>query len=214
MFSFWRNASCRQLVGNKRALTTMTADPIIATRLWVERFVYKQGLCPWAGSVLPKPYMKIDLLSGNSNNDASLLRICDRVMVEATQLSKIDSVEKTTLLVLPEYKQFESFLELIDVIDQLLDSEGLDEHVQCAHFHPDYQFADSDYDSVENYTNRSPFPVLHLLKVKDVAKGIEDYGEDTSAIWTRNKETMRSLGMKKLRQINAAILKDAQGTQS
>ena len=192
----------------------MTADPVIATRLWVERFVYKQGLCPWAGGVLTKTYMKIEALPGNSDNDASLLRICDRVMAEATQLSKIDSEEKTTLLVLPEYKEFESFLELIDVIDELLDSEGLDEHVQCAHFHPDYQFADSDYDSVENYTNRSPFPVLHLLKVKDVAKGIADYGEDTSAIWNRNKVTMRSLGIKKLRQINADILNDAQGTHT
>ena len=64
-------------------------------------------------------------------------------------------------------------------------------------------------ESVENYTNRSPYPVLHLLRVRDVARGIQEYGGDTAPIWQKNKETMKALGLAAIKAINKQILEDA-----
>lgn len=75
--------------------------------------------------------------------------------------------------------------------------------------HTDYRFQDSpSQDDADNYTNRSPFPVFHLLKVEEVTKAINDYG-DTSMIWKNNKKVMNQLGVEKLKEINKKILVDA-----
>ena len=112
---------------------------------------------------------------------------------------------------LPEFHDFYCFLELIEIIETIFESEGIDEFIQLAHFHPNYVFEDSnDEDNdVENYTNRSPYPILHLLKVKDVSNAIDQYDGDTDQIWKRNKSHMKVLGIEKLKQINENILKDA-----
>lgn len=196
----------------------------VATRLWVERVVFNQGLCPWAGSVLPKGYMKVTTTVMNVDNDASLLQLCDAILSEATSLAQSDNkkdgastsssdeqpiTHKTTLVVVPNYRAFDDFLQLVDILETLLESEGIDQHIQLAHFHPQYQFENSSVDDVENYTNRSPFPVIHLLRTDDVAKGIAEYG-DTSVIWERNQATLRSLGIEKIKEMNAQILRDAE----
>jgi hypothetical protein len=145
------------------------------------------------------------------NSDARLLQLCDTIMSEAMSLASDEQLvaHKTSLVVVPDYKSFDDFLELIDICETLLESEGIDEFVQLAHFHPKYQFENSSEDDVENYTNRSPYPVIHLLRTDDVAKGIAEYG-DTSVIWERNKATLRSLGIAKIKEMNVQILRDAE----
>jgi hypothetical protein len=139
----------------------------VATRLWVDRFVFGQGMCPWSGSVLVGNKMKICTLYGDGKGN-EILDITESIIKEVELLHDNDSEgdPTTTLIVIPGYKKFDDFLDLVDIVNGLFEVDGIDDYIQLAHFHPDYSFADSvDENDVENYTNRSPFPVLHLLQV-------------------------------------------------
>jgi hypothetical protein len=183
-----------------------------ATRLWVERFVFGQGMCPFAGAVLGDNKMKMRTLYGDGE-ETSIVQLSDEIIKEAKLLSCDDADPSTTLIVVPDFKDFHEFLELVDIVEGLFEIDGIDEQVQLATFHPDYMFADSiDKNDVDNYTNRSPFPVLHLLRVSEVSDAIESYnidGRDTSIIWQKNKETMKMMGISKIKDITAKILVDA-----
>lgn len=188
-----------------------------ATRLWVERIVMGQGLCPWAASTLVDNKLRICTIPGGADgSDESLLEICNEILRETELLyageGEGSDEASTTLIVLPDFKEFDTFLELVDVIEEVFDKEDIDEFLQVAHFHPKYVFADSDTPEleIENYTNRSPFPLIHLLKVHEVTDAIESYKDgDTSTIWKRNKVTLRALGIDKVKAIGAKILVDA-----
>jgi uncharacterized protein len=188
----------------------------IATRLWVERVVMGQGLCPWAAGTLVGSKLRICTINGGASGDESLLEVCEKIIEESRSLFEkaANNVEEssTTLIVLPEFKNFEAFLDLVDIIEGLFDKENIDEFLQVAHFHPDYVFADSDTPEaeIENYTNRSPFPIIHLLKVDEVTNAIDSYNNgDTSTIWKKNKVTLRALGIEKVKAIGKKILEDA-----
>ena len=86
-----------------------------------------------------------------------------------------------------------------------MEEEGKDTEIQVASFHPQYQFAGTSAESVENWTNRSPFPMIHLLRVADVRSALKKFSGDTDDIWCRNQEQMRTLGACKIQNINAKI---------
>lgn len=188
----------------------------VATRLWVERFVMGHGMCPWAASTLTGNRLRICTIPGGVGTEEGMLEVCDNILEEARKLVEEDCSDdrqtSTTLIILPDFKCFDAFLELADVIEGVFDAENVDEFLQVATFHPDYKFADSDTEDldIENFTNRSPFPVIHLLKVKEVSDAIESYNNgDTSTIWKKNKLTLKALGMEKVKAISAKILVDA-----
>lgn len=187
----------------------------VATRLWVERFVMGQGMCPWAGTVLVGEKLRIRTLYGDSDDDQKIVQLCENIIFEAKIL--YDNEDKslgetsTTLIVLPDLKDFDKFLELVDIVDGLFEQEDIDEYLQVAHFHPQYIFADSTEpeNEIENYTNRSPFPLIHLLKVEEVSAAIESYG-DTSLIWKNNKRVLRKMGLESIKALAAKILVDTE----
>ena len=189
----------------------------IATRLWVERVVMGQGLCPWAAGTLVGSKLRICTVYGGASGDSeSLLEVCEKIIEESKSLYEKaeNNVEEssTTLIVLPEFKDFEAFLDLVDIIEGVFEKEDIDEFLQVAHFHPDYVFADSNTpeNEIENYTNRSPFPIIHLLKVDEVSDAIDSYNNgDTSTIWKKNKVTLRTMGIEKMKAIGVKILADA-----
>eukprot|EP00596_Hydrurales_sp_CCMP1899_P010928 CAMPEP_0119052464 /NCGR_PEP_ID=MMETSP1177-20130426/73754_1 /TAXON_ID=2985 /ORGANISM="Ochromonas sp, Strain CCMP1899" /LENGTH=129 /DNA_ID=CAMNT_0007032041 /DNA_START=350 /DNA_END=736 /DNA_ORIENTATION=- len=129
--------------------------------------------------------MKLCTLHGDGKGK-KILDFTESIIKEIELLHDNDSESNpsTTLIVIPDFKKFDDFLDLIDILNGLLEVDGIDKYIQLAHFHPDYAFADSDEDDIENYTNRSPFPVLHLLQVSEVTKAIDGYNNgDTSPIW-------------------------------
>jgi hypothetical protein len=189
----------------------------VATRLWVERFVMGHGMCPWAASTLTGNRLRICTLPGGTKGtEEDTLKMCDDILEEARKLIEEDSSDdrqtSTTLIILPDFKDFDAFLEMADIIEGIFDEENIDEFLQVATFHPDYKFADSDTKDleIENFTNRSPFPIIHLLKVKEVSDAIESFNNgDTSTIWKKNKLTLKAMGMEKVKAIGAKILVDA-----
>ena len=113
----------------------------------------------------------------------------------------------TTLLILASAcTRFDDFLDLAAIAEQLLLDQGYEGVYQLASFHPEYCFAGSDQNDAANYTNRSPYPMLHIIRETDIAQALQSY-QNPEQIPERNIELTRKLGLKKMQTQLAAILK-------
>ncbi|NLW96789.1 MAG: DUF1415 domain-containing protein [Xanthomonadaceae bacterium] len=159
-------------------------------RRWLERAVIGLNLCPFARAVYAKGQVRI-VVSDASTPRALLAQLGEEMaLLRDTPAEGIDTTLLVHPLVLAEFLDFNDFL---DEADALLEAMELDGVLQVASFHPDYQFADSGPDDVENLTNRAPWPILHLLREDSVARAVEAF-PDPDAIVQRNIERVRALG--------------------
>ena len=167
-------------------------DTVIAlTQAWIADAVIGLNLCPFAKSVYVK--QQIRYVVSHADNEADLAQ---QLLNELQHLQAADpELLDTTLLIHPRVLQdFYDYNNFLDVADQVLEDADLDGTIQIASFHPQYQFADALPDDIDNYTNRSPFPVLHLLRESSIDRAVAAYPE-ASAIFERNIATMRDLGV-------------------
>lgn len=173
----------------------MNTNVIEAVRLWVQRLVVDLNLCPFARRELVKN--RVRFIVTDAQNEEQLLRA---LQVELEQLERDTAIE-TTLLIHPQVLQhFYDYNQFLDVADQLLVQMRLDGVYQIASFHPEYQFAGTAPDAAENYSNRSPYPLLHLLREDSLERAIASY-PDVGQIPTRNIALMNSLGNDKLKAL-------------
>ena len=113
-------------------------------------------------------------------------------------------VRDTTLLIAPHgWPDFLVFNDFLDQADRVLRKTKLDGVLQIASFHPQFQFADSEPDALSNYTNRAPFPTLHLLREDSVERAVDTAGGDADAIVERNLKTLQELGAEGWRALMA-----------
>lgn len=166
---------------------------------WVSQTVIGLGLCPWAKGAILSPDTRI--ISSSAATEDDLLK--DLEIEMASLLALKHSANATTLVVCrpPLLQDFEEFNAMIGEVDDLVDDCGFSGLLQVASFHPDYRFAGEE--SITSYTNRSPYPVFHLLREKEVTVAIKNYAKDTSKIWQRNQEVMKSIGEKELSKLVA-----------
>ncbi len=166
----------------------MLSDPVATTRRWIERIVIGLNLCPFARRVFDGEMIRYSVSDAKSTDQ---LRI--DLERELRDLSATSSVE-TTILIHPFVLQdFLDYNDFLSEADELLASLGLIGVIQIASFHPDYRFAGTEHDAVENFTNRSPHPMLHLLREESVSK-VADDPEFLAEIPNRNIALLRSLG--------------------
>jgi hypothetical protein len=173
----------------------MTGGPsedevVKATRDWLEKAVIGLNLCPFAKSV--HLHDRIRYCVSAATSQAQLL---EDLMAELRALDSADPAQcETTLLIHPrvlaEFLDYNAFLAQADDAVRELGLEGV---LQVASFHPRYQFADAGADDIENYTNRSPYPMLHLLREASVERVVTTY-PDTTDIYRKNIATLRALG--------------------
>lgn len=165
-------------------------DLIAATRIWLEKAVIGLNLCPFAKSVYVKNQVRF-VVSEASHVDG-LLEELDR---ELDLLATTDPAEiDTTLFIVPSLlDDFYVFNDLLEIVDAMPEEHGLEGVIQIASFHPRFQFADTEPDDMGNYTNRSPFPTLHLIREASIARAAESF-PDASAIFERNIEVVEKLG--------------------
>ncbi|MEM9836786.1 MAG: DUF1415 domain-containing protein [Bacteroidota bacterium] len=164
-------------------------DPIEATRNWVESFVVKLGLCPFAAQ--PMLENTVRFCACTSDVLAEQLTF---VRQEISLLQRKSSQEiMTTMIVFPQgLTNFYDFLDFIEANEVQLSQLQLGDFVQLAHFHPHYMFAGVPPEDPANATNRSPFPVIHLLRVKEMSDAIKSYPE-VDKIPERNIALLRNL---------------------
>lgn len=163
---------------------------VAATRQWLERAVIGLNLCPFAKSVYVKEQVRYVVAPANTPE-----QLLETLMDELQHLSDTSPEQiDTTLLIHPfVLNDFEDYNEFLDVADVALEDMQLEGELQVASFHPDYQFADTDANDISNFTNRAPYPILHLLREDSIARAVEAFPE-AEAIFEKNIETMEKLG--------------------
>jgi hypothetical protein len=168
------------------------ADIILPVRKWVESMVIGLNLCPFARREWMGDRVRLFVSEARSAED--LLVDLD----EELSLLGGDSTLETTLLIHPwVLSDFQDYNQFLNVADNLLQHKGLDGVFQVASFHPDYQFADTEPGDVENATNRSPFPILHLLRERSISGAVAGH-PDPSRIPEDNKKLLNEMGKEKV----------------
>jgi hypothetical protein len=166
-------------------------EVIAAMRLWVEKAVIGLNLCPFAKSVYVKNQVRF--VVSHAHHLDGFLEDLDR---ELDFLAEADpQVVDTTLLIHPTLlPDFEDFNDLSIIAESAVEEHGLEGVIQVASFHPRFQFADTDPDDIGNYTNRAPFPTLHLIREESLARAVEAI-PNAEDIFERNIETLQHLGL-------------------
>jgi hypothetical protein len=164
---------------------------ITATRAWVDKAVIGLNLCPFAKAVQVKGQVRYVASQASTSKELADELVRELQLLQAAAPEEID----TTLLIHPGVlTDFYDYNDFLGIADEILSRLGLEGELQIASFHPDYQFADAAPDAIENYTNRSPYPTLHLIRESSLDKAVEAF-PDAADIFEKNIETMRRLGI-------------------
>lgn len=174
------------------------ADQVIAaTRKWLERAVIGLQLCPFAAAAHLNDRVRYCVSA-----QRSAVGLLEDLSDELRALRDADPLKcETTLLIHPQVlTDFCEYNDFLDACDAAVAELGFEGELQVASFHPHYQFAGTDAQDIENYTNRSPYPMLHLLREASVARAVANFPH-IDRIGTTNKETLLRLGHEGWRQL-------------
>lgn len=146
-------------------------DPIIqATRYWLQNSVIAFNFCPFA-----KPVFKADAIDyrviDTQQTELQLKTVAD----ELQRLELQPEIETSLLIFAQGLNDFHHYLDWLELANQLLIDLGYEGHFQLASFHPDYCFAEVKSDDASNYTNRSPYPILHIIREESIEKALKHY---------------------------------------
>jgi hypothetical protein len=160
------------------------------TRRWISSFVIALGLCPFARRVFDAGQIRYVISHARDENTLSNDLASELHLLLASPCTQIE----TTLLIHPHVLgNFLDYNDFLGVVDELLEELHIRGTIQVASFHPQYRFAGTELNAAENYTNRSPYPMLHLLRETSVSQAADAFDE-IRKIPRRNIETMRNLG--------------------
>lgn len=160
------------------------------TQVWLLRAVIGLNLCPFAKSVHVKGQIHYSVSQAQTPQD-----LLQDLIQELKDLAAHDPVARdTTLLIAPHcLTDFLDFNDFLAEADQALVDLQLEGVLQIANLHPDYQFAGTRPDDITNFTNRSPYPTLHLLREDSIDRAVAAFPQ-ADAIFEKNMETMERLG--------------------
>ncbi len=176
---------------NTRSIVLNPDEVVAATRAWIERVVIGLNFCPFAKAVYVKNQIRYAV--SQAQNSGTLLDDLERELRILAQAAP-QAVETTLLIhpqVLTEFLDYNDFLAVGDAAIKRLGLAGV---LQIASFHPAYQFAGTTMHDVSNYTNRSPYPMLHILREASVTTAVAAFPE-AKEIYQKNIETVRRLGV-------------------
>ena len=174
-----------------------TAHVVASTRQWLEKAVIGLKLCPFAAAPYATNRVRFCVSEGRTQ---ALLR--QDLQRELLSLAKADPLEcETTLLIHPwVLQEFSDYNEFLGECEDLLVECALADDLQIASFHPRYQFAGVDANDIGNYTNRSPYPMLHLLRQSSVTIAVDGFA-GIHEIGSKNIETLHELGHERWKQL-------------
>lgn len=174
---------------------------VLSVRKWLRTFVVEMNLCPFARHEIENN--RVRFASTDAKTEKQLLISLKGEL----ELLNSDSSVETTLLIHPHVLQdFYDYNQFLSYADELISGMGLKGSYQVASFHPDYQFSDTKPDDVENYTNRSPYPLLHIIREASLERAIAQHA-DIDQVPLRNVAHMNSLGRDKLQLLFESLFK-------
>ena len=174
--------------------------PIEIVQHWLERVVIGLSLCPFAAAPHRRGAIRFAVSGAGADPEATLAELWVELQLLGEDEATADSPQ-TTLLILPEgWTDFDDLLDLCAAGEALLEHSGLDEDFQIVAFHPDVCFEGSAPEDPGNLVNRSPVPLIHLLRTEDVAAAAEGH-PDIDALPEQNAARLRALGTAAVRAL-------------
>ena len=163
---------------------------ITQTKTWIKEFVIGYNLCPFAAKPFNEDRIKYVLLEDNN-----IEQLLEQTVLESMDLKAGDSSDfETTILIHPNVLvDFSEYIEVLENLQSNLKMFGLDGIIQLATFHPNYQFAGTEATAAQNFTNRSPYPMIHIIKEESVEKARASY-PNIHQIPQTNIATMNRIG--------------------
>ena len=163
------------------------------TRCWIETVVIGCNFCPFARQEFVQQRILYQV------SDCGETETCLHELAATVDKLENNPDITTALLILPTgFSRFDDFIDLNEIADALLAEQGYEGTYQLASFHPQYCFADAPADDPANYTNRSPYPMLHILRESSIEQALANY-PDADRIPERNVEYTRRMGLEKMR---------------
>jgi hypothetical protein len=178
-----------------------TDDQVIShTIAWIKKVVIGCNFCPFASKAMMKNSIRYTVVQEATR--ASALA----TLAEELQFLDDHQETETTLVIFPDQlEDFESYLDLVELAEKLLVMQGYEGIYQIASFHPEYVFADSYEADPANYTNRSVYPMLHLLRESSITEAVAHY-PDAEGIPQRNIEFTKQKGWRFMQQLRASCM--------
>lgn len=159
-----------------------------AMQNWVSSVIVKYNFCPFARREVEQNTIHYRVCESQKHEDAVM-----DMLDECQALSDTPERETSLLIFTAGFSDFDDFLDLVDLANALLVAQGYEGVFQLANFHPDYVFADSEQDDPANYTNRAPYPALHVIREASMAEALETY-DDPESIPDNNIRLARRRG--------------------
>jgi len=164
------------------------------TRRWLEQMVVGLNLCPFSHSIIAQEQVYYAIC--DATTDLELKQFYENELKRLLEADEND-VSTSLLMFTQGLAQFDDYLDLLDWFQQLLEQAELTEHMQLASFHPQYQFEGVAADDLSHFTNRSPYPTIHLLRQAQMTKALTHVA-DPEKIYTDNIKTLNKLGRQKI----------------
>jgi uncharacterized protein len=175
------------------------------TKKWIETFVLGLNLCPFARHPYKYDKIRYVIFEGGDVKILSDLITTEMALLDDTTPAIL---ETTIIIALNGFIDFEDYLSALYDADALLEELDYEGVYQLASFHPDYKFEGSESEDVTNYTNRSPYPMFHLLREDSVTRALDAFPE-VGDILSQNQETMTKLGLTKVKKMLDDVQREA-----
>lgn len=173
-----------------------------ATQAWLKDIIIGYSICPFAKGVWDSGGIRFSI-HHNKKTELCL----ERLMTECELLDSDTAIETTLVIYAHAFRAFDDYLDYLALAEALLVEQGYEGVYQLASFHPDYCFEGAELDDPANYTNRSPYPMLHLLRESSLEQAVASHPNPEN-IPQRNIELTRKLGLAKMRSLLAACYRD------
>ena len=167
---------------------------ISQTENWVKSVIIECYFCPFAKREMDRGSIRYSVIQ-----DETLEACLHSIINECIFLDSNDATETALLILSSAFARFDDYLQLVAIAEDLLVEQDYKGIYQLASFHPDYVFADSDKNDAANYTNRSPYPMLHIIRETSIENALQHY-PDPERIPERNVEHARSLGLETMKE--------------
>lgn len=173
-------------------------DRIIAqTQCWLDSVIIEHNLCPFAKSERDRGSIHFFV-----DDSTTMEQVLEQLVMECERLEQNTDIETSLFIMSHIAQDFSDYLLLLDIANELFITQGYEGIFQLASFHPDYQFADTTEEEPANYTNRSPYPMLHIIREASLERALQHY-PDPELIPQRNVALCRKMGLTKMQALLA-----------
>lgn len=168
---------------------------IVQTKTWLEKVIIAYSICPFAKREFEKDSIHYEVIETDDMKNQ-----LEKLILQCEALDQ-NTERETTLLIFPKgLNDFDQYLDLLYIGIELMEKQGYEGIYQLASFHPQYRFEGSAIDDPSNYTNRSPYPMLHILREKSVEQRLQNYPNPEN-IPDNNIQLTTDLGINKMKQL-------------